>query len=159
MFGVSFEEIAGILGRSPTASRQLASRARRRVHGAATASDADFARKREVVDAFLAAAREGNFDALLAVLDPDVVLRADATAQRLGAKDLQGATAVANRFKGGAQAARPVLFNGAVAAVWIHQGRPRVVFDMTIEKGKIVAINLIGDPERIEQLGVEILDP
>lgn len=159
MFGVPFDEIAPILGRSSTAVRQLASRARRRVQGAGKVSDADPARRREIVQAFLAASRGGHFDVLLAVLDPDVVLRADAAAMKLGAAaELRGAEAVARNFSGRARAAQPVLVDGVIGVVWAPGGRPRVVFDITITDGKIVAIELIADPERISRLDLVILD-
>ena len=158
MFDVPFEEIAPIVGRSPGAARQLASRARRRVQGAARASDADRTRQREVVDAFLAASRGGDFNALLAVLDPDVVLRADHAAVQVGAsKEVRGAAAVAATFSRRARAARPALVNGAVGLVWAPGGRPRVVFGFTITRGKIVEIDLIADPDRLRQLDLAIL--
>jgi RNA polymerase sigma-70 factor, ECF subfamily len=158
MFAVSFDEIAPILGRSPVAARQLASRARRRVQGAAV-PDADRTRQRAVVDAFLAASRGGDFDALLAVLDPDVVLRADLAAMQAGAsKEVRGAAAVAETFSGRARAARPALVNGAVGLVWAQSGRPRVVFGFTITSGKIVEIELIADPERLRQLDLALLE-
>jgi RNA polymerase sigma factor (sigma-70 family) len=159
MFDVPFEEIAPIVGRSPVAARQLASRARRRVQGAATAPDADRTRQREVVDAFLAASRGGDFDALLAVLDPDVVVRADHAAVQVGAsKKVRGAAAVAATFSGRARAARPALVNGAAGLVWAPGGRPRVVFGFTITGGKIVEIDLIADPDRLRRLDLAILD-
>ncbi len=160
MFDLPFDEIAPIVGRSPTAARQLASRARRRVQGAATppAPDADRSRQRAIVDAFLAASRGGDFAALLAVLDPDVVLRADAAAVRLGAAaEVRGAAAVAETFKGRARVAQAALVNGAVGAVWAAGGRPRVVFAFTITHGKIVAIDLLADPERLGRLEVKVL--
>jgi RNA polymerase sigma factor (sigma-70 family) len=159
MFAVPFEEIAPIVGRSPAATRQLASRARRRVQGTATVPDADLARRREVVDAFLAASRGGDFDALLAVLDPDVVLRADRAAVRMGAsREVRGAAAVADTFAGRARAAQPALVDGAVGLVWASGGQPRVVFGFTIARGKIVEIELVADPERLGQLDVAVLD-
>jgi len=146
------------VGRSPTAARQLASRARRRVQGAPI-RDADRSREREVVDAFLAASRDGNFDALLALLDPDVVLRADAEVVRIGAaSEVRGAAAVAKTFSGRARAARPALIDGAAGAVWPQGGRPRIVFGFTIEGGKIVAIDLLADPARLGELDLVILD-
>src|SRR6266705_356906 len=124
LFAVPFDEIAPIVGRSPTATRQLASRARRRVQGAATDSEVDRSRKREVVDAFLAAARGGDFDALLAVLDPEVVLRGDRAAMRSGTLEIRGAATVARRAaQGGARAAQPALVNGAVGVVVAPGGR------------------------------------
>jgi RNA polymerase sigma-70 factor, ECF subfamily len=158
MFDLPFDEIAPIVGRSPTAARQLASRARRRVQGAKV-PDADFTRRREVVDAFLAASRGGDFDALLAVLDPDVVVRADGAAVRAGAsREVRGAAAVAETFSGRARAAQPALVNGAVGLVWAPGGRPRVAFDFTMRGGKIVEIDLIADPEHLRQLDVSVLD-
>src|SRR3989441_12996924 len=158
MFDVPFDEIAPIVGRSPAAARQLASRARRRVKGVATVPDADLTRQREVVDAFLAASRDGDFNALLVVLDPDVVLRADHAAGQAGAsREVRGAAAVANTFKGRARAAQLARVNGAVGLVWAPGGRPRVVFDFAITRGKIVAIDLVADPERLRQLDLAIL--
>jgi RNA polymerase sigma factor (sigma-70 family) len=159
MFDLPFAEIALILGRSPAAARQLASRARRRVQGAATVPDADLIRQRVVVDAFLAASRGGDFDALLAVLDPDVVLRADRAAVQAGASsEVRGAAAVAKTFSGRARAAQPALVNGAAGAVWAPGGRPRVVFGFTITREKIVEINMLADPERLCQLDLKILN-
>jgi RNA polymerase sigma factor (sigma-70 family) len=159
MFGVPFEEVASIAGRSPAAARQLASRARRRVRGATASSEADLARRREVVEAFLAASRGGDFEALLAVLDPDVVLRADGAAVRLGATgEVRGAAAVAETFSGRARAARPALVDGVPGLVWAAGGRPRVVFNFTIRDGTIVEIEMVADPERISQLDPSILN-
>jgi RNA polymerase sigma-70 factor (ECF subfamily) len=159
MFGVPFEEIAPIVARSPAASRQLASRARRRVQGTGAAPDADLSRQREIVDAFLAASRGGDFEALLAVLDPDVVLRADSAAVQLGAaSEVRGAAAVAETFAGRAQAAQPALINGSAGLVWASGGRPRVVFGFTIADGKIVAIELFADRDRLSRLDLAMLD-
>ncbi len=159
MFDLPFAEIAPIVGRSPAAARQLASRARRRVQGAATVPDADLTRQRVGVDAFLAASRGGDFDALLAMLDPDVVLRADRAAVQAGASnEVRGAAAVAKTFSGRARAAQPALVNGAVGAVWAPGGRPRVVFGFTITRGKIVEINMLADPEHLRQLDLTILN-
>jgi len=152
MFDRPFDEIARIVGRSPTAARQLASRARRRVNDAAAVPDADRTRQRDVVDAFLAASRGGDLDALLAVLDPDVVLRADGAAVNMGASaEVRGAAAVADTFSKRAQAARPALVNGAAGLVWAPGGQPRVAFGFTIARGKIVGIDLIADPEHLRQ--------
>jgi hypothetical protein len=154
MFAVPFDEIAPIVGRSPAAARQLASRARRRVQGAATAVDTDVTRQREVVDAFLAASRDGDFDRLLTLLDPDVVLRA----VRAGASsEIRGAAAVAGTFSGRARFAQPALVNGGAGAVRAPGGRPRVVFGFTITRGKIVGINLVADPTRLGQLALTSL--
>ncbi len=162
MFAVPFDEIAPIVGRSAAAARQLASRARRRVQGAAI-PDADFARQREVVDAFLAAARAGDFDALLAVLDPDIVLRADRGAVPPGAsRVVRGAKAVAEgavAASGLAQFARPVLVNGAAGVVAFDpRGRVRSVAGFTVTGGKIVEINVLADPERLRRLNLAVLD-
>ncbi len=159
MFAVPFDEIAPIVERSPAAARQLASRARRRVQGAGVARDPDPPRQRAVVGAFLAASRGGDFDALLALLDPDIVLRADRAAVQTGAaQEVRGAAAVAETFSGRAQAAQPALINGAAGAVWAPGGRPRVVFSFTVAGGKIVAIDLLADHERLRQLDLEILE-
>ncbi len=159
-FGVPFDEIAPIVGRSPTAARQLASRARRRVQGAATAPDADRTRQRAVVDAFLTAARGGDFNALLALLDPDVVLRDDRAVMRTGVpREVRGVLAVAKRAaKGGARAARPALVNGAVGVVVAPRGRLLMVLIFTISGEKIVAIDAVADPARLRQLDLAVLD-
>ena len=158
MFDLPFDEIAPIVGRSPAAARQLASRARRRVQGV-TAPDVDRTRQRALVGAFLAASRDGDFEALLAVLDPDVLVRADAEAVRMGASaEVRGAPAAADTFKGRARAAQPALVNGAAGLVWVAGGRPRVVFEFTTAGGKIVAIDLVADPERLGQLDLAVLD-
>jgi RNA polymerase sigma factor (sigma-70 family) len=157
LFAVPFEEIAPILDRSSAAARQLASRARRRLQGA-PAPDTDLARQRAVVDAFLAASREGNFEALVALLHPDVVLRADQAAVRAGAdEEVRGAAAVAGNFSGRAVRARPALVDGAAGAVWAPGGRPRVVFGFTIVDGRIVAIDLLADPERLDAMRLTVL--
>jgi RNA polymerase sigma-70 factor (ECF subfamily) len=159
MFAVPFEEIAPIVGRSPTAARQLASRARRRVQGVAPVPETDRTRQRAVVGAFLAASRDGDFDALLAVLDPDAVLRADTAAVRMGAsKEVRGAAAVAGAFAGRARAARLALVDGAAGAVWASGGRPQVVFSFTVSDGRINAIDLLADPERLQQLDLTVLE-
>jgi RNA polymerase sigma factor (sigma-70 family) len=159
MFDLPFEEIAPIVGRSPTAARQLASRARRRVQGAELASDADLTRQRDVVDAFLAASRNGDFDALLAVLDPDVVFRADPVAVRMGGEALiRGAAQVASTFKGRAQAAKPALVDGEVGIAVAFGGHLRIVLVLTMADGKIAEINAIADPERVKQFNVTMLD-
>jgi RNA polymerase sigma-70 factor (ECF subfamily) len=160
MFAVPFDEIAPVVGRSPAAARQLASRARRRVQGASTVSDATLTRQREIVDAFLAASRGGDFDALLAVLAPDVVLRSDAAARRPGVPaELRGAREVASRaVKGGARAARPVLVNGAVGVVVAPRGRLMMVLLFTIAGDKIVEIEAVGDTDRLRGLELSVLD-
>jgi RNA polymerase sigma-70 factor (ECF subfamily) len=160
LFAVPFDEIAPIVGRTPTATRQLASRARRRVQGAAVPdADVDVGRQRAVVDAFLAAARGGDFDKLLELLDPDVVMRADAAAVAMGTQaELVGAQAVGGRFLGGARALTPALVDGAVGLVWAQRGTPRVVFDLTISAGKIVAIEQHADPDVLGALDLALLD-
>jgi len=159
LFAVPFDEIAPIVGRSPTAARQLASRARRRVQGAATVPDADLTLQREVVDAFLAASRGGDFDALLAMLDADVVFRVDSGAVPVGAsKEFRGAPAVARQFVGRAQAARPALVNGAAGAIAAAGGRLVVVLGFTVRRGKIVEIDALADPARLRQIDLSVLD-
>ena len=167
MFDLPFEEIAPIVGRSPVAARQLASRARRRVRGAEV-PEADRSRQREIVDAFFAAARGGDFSALLAALDPDVVLHADATAVQWSAAGraagtpqlapaIRGATAVAQTLSGTLRAAQSALVNDAPGLVWAPGGRARAVMSFTVTRGKIIAIDLIADPETISQLDVMVL--
>jgi RNA polymerase sigma factor (sigma-70 family) len=159
MFAVPFEEIAPIVGRTPAAARQLASRARRRVQGAPTAPDADVARQRKVVDAFLAASRGGDFEALLAVLDPDVIFRADHVAVRMGGSpEIRGAAAVAETFKGRAQAAKPALIDGAVGIAVIMGGRLRIALNLTIADDRIVGIEAVADPERLRQFNLTVLN-
>jgi RNA polymerase sigma factor (sigma-70 family) len=162
LFGVSFEEIGPILGRSPVAARQLASRARRRVQGAGTESDVDSHRQREIVTAFLAASRKGDFGALIAMLDPDVIFRADEQAVEMGAariglsSETRGADAVASFFKGRAQGARLAVVDGVSAAVWAPGGRPRAVFHFKIVGETILAINLVADAEALGRMSVAI---
>jgi RNA polymerase sigma factor (sigma-70 family) len=153
MFAIPFEEIGGMLGRTTTATRQLASRARRRVQDSEPAPDADRARQREVVDAFLTAARAGDFEKLVGLLHPDAVIRADAATAAMGVDaEMVGAQAVATRFNGGAQSARLFLLDGYAGAAWMYRGEPRVVFGFTIEDGRIVEIEMIGNPEVISTL-------
>jgi RNA polymerase sigma factor (sigma-70 family) len=159
MFAVPFDRIATILGRSPAAAKMLASRARRRVQGAAPDQGVDRRRQRAVVEAFLAASRGGDFDALLALLDPDVVVRADRSAVQAGASaEVRGAAEAAGTFAGRARLAQPALVDGAVGAVWAPGGQPRVVFGFTITHGRIVAIDILADPERLDQLDLAVLD-
>jgi RNA polymerase sigma-70 factor (ECF subfamily) len=158
MFSVPFDEIAPIVGRSPTAARQLASRARRRVQGAAPAPDADLGKQREVVDAFLAAARQGDFDGLLAVLDPDVVLRSD---RPRAFTEVRGARAVAERafrFRRLGRFARPALVNGAAGWVVAPRGRPVAVGGFTVVGGKIAEIDIQADPARLRHLDLTVLE-
>jgi RNA polymerase sigma-70 factor (ECF subfamily) len=163
MFAVPFDEIAPIVGRSPTAARQLASRARRRVQGAAPIPDTDLNRQRQVVDAFLAAARAGDFEGLIAVLDPDVVLRADRGALRAGAsRVVRGAKAVASGAVTAsrlAELARPALVNGAAGIVAFDpSGRLRSVTGFTVTNGRIVEINVLADPARLARIDVALFE-
>ncbi|MFB9832481.1 sigma-70 family RNA polymerase sigma factor [Actinoallomurus acaciae] len=148
VFAVPFGEIGAIIDRSPAAARQLASRARRRVQGAAGESDAARSPKREIVAAFLAASRSGDFAALLDLLDPDAV-----------AGEARGAHAVAAFFAGRAQAARLALVDGVPAAVWSHRGRPKAVFTFTIADGKITRIAVDAVPDGLRGLDVVFLRP
>ena len=158
MFAVPFEEIAPIVGRTPAAARQLASRARRRVQGTPPAPDADFSRQKSIVDAFLAASRSGDFEGLLAVLDPDVVFRADEAAQRLGSlAEIRGAAGVAATFKGRAQAASPALVDGALGLAVIFGGQLRVVLRLTISGERISAVDAVANKETIGALELEVL--
>ena len=162
MFGMPFEEIAAIVGRSPTAARQLASRARRRVQGSAPVPDPDLGQQRAVVDAFFAAARAGDFEALVAVLDPDVVVRADFGAMPGSpSRELRGARAVAEQaliFARMSPFLRPALVNGAAGAVVAPQGRPFSVMGFTVRDGRIVEIDILAAPERLRRLDLAILD-
>jgi RNA polymerase sigma factor (sigma-70 family) len=156
LFAVRFEEIAAILGRSEAAARQLASRARRRVRGA-PAPDPDLGRQREVVDAFLAAARGGDLDALVAVLDPGVVLRAEHAGTF---REVRGAAAVARSALGFAwlaEHARPVLVNGAAGIVAAPRGRPFSVLGFTVTRGRIAAVDILAEPARVRALGPGVL--
>ncbi|HMJ55848.1 MAG TPA: sigma-70 family RNA polymerase sigma factor [Polyangiaceae bacterium] len=167
LFGMSFEDIAPIVGRSVVAARQLASRARRRIQGATLPED-DVERQREVVSAFLLASREGNFDRLLAVLDPDVVLRADATAiataeanrGRQGAPALsgvvRGAEAVAKVLAGNARGARAATVDGAAGAAWAPGGQPRAVFAFTIVAGRVAEIEIFAHPDALTRFEVKL---
>ena len=157
MFGMPFDEIAPIVGRSSVAARQLASRARRRVQGADPSSQADGARRKEIVDAFLAAARNGEFDALLAMLDPDAVFRADRAALESGkVKEVSGAPDVASIFSGRAQVAQLALIEGEAGLVWAPGGKPRVAFAFTIVGEMIVAIDMIADPAHLGEMEMTI---
>jgi RNA polymerase sigma factor (sigma-70 family) len=163
MFAVPFDQIAAIIGRSPNAARLLASRARRRVQAAA-APDPDLARQRQVVDAFLAASREGDFNALIALLDPDVVLRIDAGAWwPAGSMAIRGAGAVAKQAARGLAGVlrvaelRPALVNGAAGVVLTVRGQPATVMGFTVADGKIAEIDAIADPERARQATAAVL--
>jgi RNA polymerase sigma factor (sigma-70 family) len=154
MFAVPFEDIAPIVERSPAAARQLASRARRRVRGMAPAPETDLARQREVVEAFLAASRGGDFEALVALLDPDIMLRSDAGASPV-TTIIRGAQNVARQallFQHLARFARPAVVNGTVGLVTAPQGRPAAVMGFTIIDGRITELNILADPERLRRL-------
>jgi RNA polymerase sigma factor (sigma-70 family) len=164
MFDLSFEEIAPIVERTPAAARQLASRARRRVRGG-TAPTTDLTRQRELVSAFLAASREGDFERLLALLAPDAVLRADDVAvrtaaanQRRGAPvlaaEIRGAKQLAEAFKGRSQAAAAAIIDGEAGAVWAMRGQIRAAFVFTIERDRIARIELVMEPEHLAALDV-----
>ncbi len=162
MFAVPYDEIAPMVGRSPTAARQLASRARRRVQGSAPAPDVDLSRQRELVDAFFAAAHGGDFDALVALLDPDVVLRSDGGVARPDATvEVHGARAVAERaltFVWLSPFVRPALVNGVAGVVVAPRGRPFSIMAFTVAGGKIVAIDALADPARLRQVDLTVLD-
>jgi RNA polymerase sigma factor (sigma-70 family) len=160
VFGVPFDEIAGLVDRSPTATRQLASRARRRVRSTPTTSDDGVAASREVVEAFFAAGRSGDFDRLVAVLHPDVVLRADFGASRPGTPGRAvGAAEVARRalMFAGAQAVVPATVNGQAGVVIVAGGRPVSVMGFTVVAGRVAAIDVLGDPERLAGLDLSAL--
>jgi Sigma-70, region 4/SnoaL-like domain len=162
MFAVPFDEIAAILGRSPAAARQLASRARRRVQGQAPVPDPDLRSQRQVVDAFLAAVREGDFDALIEVLDPDVVLRADSgPAAAAASREVHGARAVAElavTFSQVARFSRPALVNGTAGLVTAPRPDLVSVMGFTITDGRIVEIDILADPARLARLDLMVLD-
>ncbi|MGW4945133.1 sigma-70 family RNA polymerase sigma factor [Actinoplanes sp. NPDC004185] len=162
MFAVPFEDVATIIDRSPAATRQLASRARRRLRGEAPAPDPDLARQRQVVDAFFAASRAGDFEALVAVLDPDVVLRSDSGPARprlnvvlRGASTVAGQAFTARRL---APFVRPALVNGAAGVVVVVNGRLFSVMAFTVVAGRVVAIDVLGDPDRLANLDLTALD-
>jgi RNA polymerase sigma-70 factor (ECF subfamily) len=160
IFAVPFDEIAPIVDRSPEAARQLASRARRRVRADRTVPDADLETQRAVADAFLAAARDGDFDRLVAVLDPDVVLRADLGPVG-GSREVHGAAAVAGQALSYAQIGldiRPALINGVAGAVTFLDGQPFSIAALTVRNGKIVELDFLADPERLRLFDLTILD-
>ena len=156
LFGMPFEEIAPVVDRTQAAARQLASRARRRVRGSSTSPDR--ARQREVVMAFLAASREGDFASLLALLDPDAVLRLDPTVLAMGGMtELHGREAVAAGLNGKARAVRLAVIDGYPGGAWVHGGVPQVLFDFRVEDGLVVSIDLLGDPEVLAGIDLELL--
>jgi len=161
MFAVPFDEIAPIVGRSPDAARQLASRGRRRVRGEAAVPDADVDTQRKVVDAFLAASREGDFDALVALLDPDVVLRADVGAAAGVLREVHGAETVARQASTFARlglAFLPALVNGVAGGVSLRDGRPFSVAAFTVRGGRIVAMDIVADAERLAGVDLTMLE-
>jgi RNA polymerase sigma factor (sigma-70 family) len=162
MFDLPFDEIGPIIRRSTEAARQLASRARRRVRGGGKVPNADRVRQREVVEAFLAASRNGDFDALIAVLDADVVIRSDKVASPGGVpREVRGASAVARgalSSSGRAASTRPVLVDGVIGLAWFRHGQLAGVLDFVCDGGKIVEIEVIGDPERLGRLDLVELD-
>jgi hypothetical protein len=159
VFAVPFDDVAEILGRTPDATRQLASRARRRLQGVEPTAGLDLVRQRDVVDAFLRAARGGDFDALLQLLDPDVVLVPDAAAVAMGSlREMHGAEAVATALSGGARGARLAIVDGLAGFVWAPGGRTRGVVEFTIRDGRIVAISVTGDADRLADIDLVLLD-
>ena len=158
LFAVPFDEIAPIVGRTPAAARQLASRARRRVQGAATHRD-DVSRRREVVRAFLAASRDGDFAGLVALLDPGATLRSDDMAVRMGGnREVVGADAVARDFSGRAREARPALLDGLPGAVWAPRGKVRVAVRFTFDGDAVTGLELLADPDLLARLDITIED-
>jgi RNA polymerase sigma-70 factor (ECF subfamily) len=160
IFAMPFDEIAPIVDRSPEAARKLASRARRRIQGESTVPDADLKTQRRVVDAFLAAARDGDFEALLEVLDPDVVLRVD-LGPAGGSREVRGAAAVAGQAQTYAQLGllmQPVLINGAAGIVSFMDGQPYSIGAVTVRDEKIVEMDILADPERLNRLDLTILE-
>ena len=159
LFAVPFDEIGAIVSRSPAAAKQLASRARRKVQGSHRPSDADPARQRVVVDAFLAASRQGEFDALVALLDPEIALEADSTAVSMGSPEaVLGASAVASFFSGRAQGARPALIDGAVGMAWVVGGRTRVAWEFTIVDDKIAHIAMLAERDALDDLDLTVFE-
>ena len=158
VFAVPFDDIAPVVDRSPEAARQLASRARRRMRDIPTMGDLDLVRQRQVVDAFLRAARGGDFDALLTLLDPEVVLRPDAAAVRMGSlRETHGAAAVASSLSG-AKGAHLAIIDGIAGFAWTPGGHLRGMVQFTVTNGKIVAIDVTGDVKRMEELDIVLLD-
>jgi RNA polymerase sigma-70 factor (ECF subfamily) len=160
MFSVPFDEIAPIVDRAPDATRQLASRARRRVQGVTTVPDVDLTRQRRAVDAFFAAARGGNLEALVAVLDPDIVLRSDAGPGRPLTVTVRGADAVANRatrFSDPTRQLVPVLVNGAAGVLVTTDGRPVSIMAFTVAGDRIASIDVIADPDRLAGFNLDVV--
>jgi len=159
LFDLPFEDIAPIVGRTPPAARQLASRARRRVRGVTPIGGADRIRQREIVDAFLAASRSGDLEGLLALLAPDVVLRADPAAQRMGApSEVRGARVTAAFFKGRALGAEPAVVADGIGLIVAPGGRLRIVVRLTIAEGKIARIDAIAEAKHLDRIKLAVLD-
>lgn len=164
VFDVPFDDVAAIVDRSPAATRQLASRARRKARAGSHSRSGETTSRRELVAAFFAASRSGRLDNLIHLLAPGVVLRPDAVAAAMGAKtgwlsgDIEGADAVARQFSGRAEAARVALIDGQPGGAWVTGGKPRVLFLFTVEDDRIVSISLVADPEAIAGMEIEILD-
>ncbi len=159
LFAVPFDQVGPILDRSPDAAKQLASRARRKVRGAGPAAEADPVRQREVVDAFLAASREGDLGRLLALLHPEVALRADPAAVAMGSPArTRGADAVAQTFSGRALGARAALVDGVAGMAWVVGGRAKVAWTFTIDEGRIAGIEMVADPDQLADLQVTLFD-
>jgi RNA polymerase sigma-70 factor (ECF subfamily) len=158
MFDLSFDEIAPVVGRSEAAARQLASRARRRVQGTDKLPEAELSANRRIVDAFLAASRAGDFEGLMAVLDPDVVVGGDAAALRQGGARLRGAEATARYFMGRAQTARSALVDGMVGIIVAPAGKLRIAISVTIRNGKITALEGMAEPEHLKEIELAVLD-
>jgi RNA polymerase sigma-70 factor, ECF subfamily len=166
MFDAPFDDIGAIVGRTPEAARQLASRARRRVRGASAGAEGVTQRHDELVRAFLEASRAGNFSALLALLDPSATLRADATVVAMGGAEywqtdrlgvgIEGADAVARMFSGRARAAQPAFIDGRPGAVWMHERKVVVAFQFTVTDNRITRIGLVADPVALEQSVIEM---
>jgi RNA polymerase sigma factor (sigma-70 family) len=159
MFAVPFDEIGTIVGRTPNAAKQLASRARHKVQGSDRVGDADPVRRRAIVDAFLAASRNGEFEALVALLHPEIVLQADAAAVQMGSPEIvRGAPEVAGVFSGRALGAQPALIDGGIGIAWAVGGRLKVVWDFTITDGKITHIDMLATIDSLEELDLTLLD-
>ncbi|MFE0013952.1 sigma-70 family RNA polymerase sigma factor [Mesorhizobium sp. NPDC059054] len=159
MFDLPFDDIAPIVGRTADATRKLASRARQRVQGTSVSPEADRARQRRVIEAFLAASRDGNFGALLSILDPDVVFRADEAATRLGSEaELRGPEAVAGHFQGRAHGAKPATLDGALGVLVEAGGKTLLVLRVTLKGDRIIGIEAVADRESLADLKVAVLD-
>jgi RNA polymerase sigma-70 factor (ECF subfamily) len=159
MFAVSFDDIAPIVGRSPVAARQLASRARRRVQADGVTPEIDLSRQRRIVDAFFAASRDGKFEDLLTLLDPDVVMRADAAAAQMGSSSqARGSAAVAEFFSGRAGGVLLAIIDGAAGGVVVASGQTRIAISFTIANDRIIAIEAVAEPEQLTELDIAILN-